>query len=231
MSLKIFFDNLKISFVGYSGAFLLWAIRKSLKLKILIAPEHSLDWSLDSPKVLAFWHGQQLMMPWIYLDHKPGTARKPISVLISKSKDGRFIAKAMDVLGIGSVAGSSSRGGKEALIQLVRLVKNGSHVAVTPDGPKGPARKVKVGALKISQLTGAEIIPACVAARPCWTFGSWDGMILPKPFSKAIIMTGKPILVPREATVAEVSEIAVKLEEELNRITEEAKGMLSDSLS
>jgi lysophospholipid acyltransferase (LPLAT)-like uncharacterized protein len=223
MSAKEYIENLKISLVGYSGAILLCALRRSLRLSI---QNRSLDWSGDSPKVLTFWHSQQLMMGWIFLDSKPASTRKPVYALISKSKDGRFIAKAMQALGIGSVAGSSNRGGREALSQMVRLIKKGFHITITPDGPKGPALKVKAGALKVAQLTGAEIIPSCFVAKNYWAFKSWDRMILPKPFSKSIILTGDPILVPREATETEVSELAIKLEYALNNLTTEANEIL-----
>lgn len=224
--MKAFIDNFKIALIGHLGALLLSCLRRTLRLKIIANPALGQIWSADSPSVLVFWHNQQLMMPWIYLDQEKGHKKKPISALISQSKDGRFIAKAMDVLKIGSVAGSSSRGGKEALIQLVRLIKSGSHIAITPDGPKGPLHKVKIGALKASQLTGARILPACFAAEKVWRFGSWDKMILPKPFSKSVMLYGEPLLVPREASNEEIQQLADKLEAELNSITARAESML-----
>lgn len=226
MSEKNFLDNLKITLVGYAGAFLLLAFRRSLRLKIILSPESDGIWSGDSPIIVVFWHNQQLMMPWLYLDVERKLSKKPMSVLISQSLDGRFIAKAMAVLGIGSVAGSSSRGGKEALIQLVKLIKSGVHIAITPDGPKGPLHKAKIGALKASQLTGAKILPACFATQKAWRFGSWDKMILPKPFSKSVILSGSLLEVPREASHEEVSKIAILLENELNRLTMEAQSMV-----
>lgn len=223
MSLRSILNNLKIYLVGASGALILWALRRSLRLSI---QNKALDWSGNSPKILIFWHSQQLMMPWIFLDSKPANTRKPVYALISKSQDGRFIAKAMDILGVCSVAGSSTSGGREAIIQLVKIIKQGWHITITPDGPKGPALKVKVGALKVSQLTGAEIVPSCFVAKRYWTFGSWDKMILPKPFSEAIILTGTPLLVPKDATYEQVSKFAEDLEFELNRISAVAKEML-----
>jgi lysophospholipid acyltransferase (LPLAT)-like uncharacterized protein len=224
-TLKERLDILKINFVGYTGALILWALRKTLRLKKIVPAGESLDWSGEEPRILVFWHGHQLMMPWIYLDSRQKAATKPMNVLISKSKDGRFIAKAMQVLGIDSIAGSSSRGGKEALIKLVRLVKGGNHIAITPDGPKGPRHKMKVGALKVSQLTGARLVPSCFAAKDYWSFKSWDGMILPKPFSKAVLLTGQSMIVPRKASEGEISALANIMEEELNKITEEAAAM------
>lgn len=227
MSAKNFLNNLKIAIIGYSGAFLLLALRRTLRLKIIVNPAIELDWSNDCPTILVFWHNQQLMMPWLYLDSKSTSSKKPIYALISKSTDGRLIAKAMKAIGIESVAGSSSRGGKEALVQLVKIVKAGSHIAITPDGPKGPLYKVKVGALKVSQLTGARILPSCFAAQNYWRFNSWDKMILPKPFSKAVMIVGEPLFVAREANESEVSEHAVRLENELNRISSEAQKLIS----
>lgn len=151
--------------------------------------------------------------------------------LISKSRDGRFLAKAMKALGMQSVAGSSSRGGTSALVQLSRLMAAGSHVAITPDGPRGPANKVKVGALIVSQLTGMKIQPTCFAAEKYWTFKSWDKMILPKPFSKAVILCGETISVPAGSTEGEIDALALDLENILNKITREAQTMVSSGQS
>ena len=222
-----FCNFLKISIIGYGGACLLWALRRTLRLKIIFSQEQSENWSGNSPVILVAWHAQQLMMPWLYFDSKPSKIKKPIFALISKSQDGRFIAKAMKALGMQSVAGSSSRGGTSALVQLSRLVEAGAHVAITPDGPRGPINKVKVGALVISQLTGTKIQPTCFAAQKYWTFNSWDKMICPKPFSKAVILCGETISVPSDATEKEVNELAVDLENILNKITLEAQALVS----
>lgn len=221
-----FKDIVQIKVVGFLGAFSIWLLRQTLRIEIRVPDDQSKDWAAETPRILAFWHRQQLLMPWIYRQSKNSVGKRPICALISKSLDGRMVAQAMNFLGISSVEGSSSRGGREALFEMVKAVKDGSHVAITPDGPRGPIFKVKFGVIKIAQLTGAKIYPTCFVPQKSWTFGSWDKMLLPKPFSRAIILTGSPIQVPSELKEEELPTYAEKLEQELNRVTSEAEGLL-----
>jgi lysophospholipid acyltransferase (LPLAT)-like uncharacterized protein len=120
---------------------------------------------------------------------------KPAFVLISQHRDGRFIASIMKFLKIGSVTGSSSQGGREAMNELIRVIRAGNHAVITPDGPKGPKHEVKAGVVRIAQQTGGPIRPLAVAAQRKWVFRSWDGMFLPKPFSRIVVVLGDPIFV------------------------------------
>jgi len=108
--------------------------------------------------ILAFWHAHLLLM--LHSKYK-----KPISVMISRSKDGEYIARVFDWYGVDSARGSSTRGGGAALRELVREARAGKNIVFTPDGPKGPAREVKDGVIVAAQLSGLPIVPIAFAAK------------------------------------------------------------------
>lgn len=144
--------------------------------------------------------------------------------LISEHSDGRIIARATEYMGLHSVAGSSTRGGAKAALELIRKVKEGFDIAITPDGPKGPRYEMKKGVLRLSKDTGARLFPATLSFERYWQFRSWDQMILPKPFSKAVCLIGEPIIVPANITEEELSELKTTFEGRLNQLLKEADG-------
>ena len=146
--------------------------------------------------ILAFWHAHLLLM-------LHSRYRKPISAMISQSKDGEYIARVLDWYGAESARGSSTRGGGAALREMLQQVRDGKNIAFTPDGPKGPARVLKEGVIYAAQASGLPIIPVTFAAKEKRLLGSWDRMILPRPFTRALFVYGEPIVVPPEGDVEE----------------------------
>ncbi len=213
--------QIRQTLVGFLGSLVLRLLNCTLRWERIGLDGREERWPSSDPRIVALWHGRQLLMPWIYL----GAARekrKPFVVLISRHNDGRMIAAGMRFLGIGSVAGSSSQRGLQAMYDLIHTLRSGSHVAITPDGPKGPQCELKQGVIKIAQRTGAFIYPATMSAERRWTFKSWDQMILPKPFSRAVMMMGLPIAVPSELTKEDSAVYANRLEKALNDLTRKA---------
>jgi lysophospholipid acyltransferase (LPLAT)-like uncharacterized protein len=135
------------------------------------------------PFIFSLWHGQLLPLLW----HHRGQG---IAVLISEHRDGELVARLALSLGYRLIRGSSTRGGERALLGLVRELEDGSEVAVTPDGPKGPAFKYAPGALIAAQRSGAAILPIAAHASRAWRLGSWDRFIIPKPFAKVTVAYG-----------------------------------------
>ncbi|MFZ9114951.1 MAG: lysophospholipid acyltransferase family protein [bacterium] len=126
-------------------------------------------------------------MPWLYLNRRSKDQNLPMTVLISQHRDGQLVARVMKCLGIDSIAGSSTRGGREALFKLIALLqRKGSQISIAPDGPNGPQYIVKEGLMRIAQRSGSLIYPTTYSAESYCRFSSWDGMILPKPFSRAV---------------------------------------------
>ncbi len=174
----------------------------------------------NNPKIGAFWHSRQLMLGLFFSARNRGRYIKRAVVLISRSNDGRIIAQIMRYVGIASVAGSSSRGGAVALKQILDELKSGSGIVITPDGPKGPARRLKPGIVKLAQQSGRPVYAMAYAAEKCWRFNSWDGMFLPKPFSRAVVMVGKAVFVPAELSSEQLGLYRLKIEAEINRVTD-----------
>lgn len=168
--------------------------------------------------IFAFWHGRMLMLPGAYRRLRRGRAARPY-MLISQHGDGRLIAFAIRLMGIHSVAGSSSRGGGRSLRTLLRLLTEGSDVGVTPDGPRGPARVCKQGVAILAQKSGAPVLPMTYSTRQRWQVRSWDGMIVPKPFSAGVVLVGDPIYV---APDEDLTAACIKIQEALNDLTARA---------
>jgi lysophospholipid acyltransferase (LPLAT)-like uncharacterized protein len=137
----------------------------------------------------------------------------------SRSFDGELISRAMDRLGFGETArGSSSRGGASGLLELLRFLEKGEHVAVTVDGPRGPRRRAQEGVLKLAELSGRAVVPFGIAASPGPRLRSWDRMLLPLPFQELRVRFGAPLRVARGASLdAELRQ----LQEGLDRLTQE----------
>lgn len=218
----------KILFIGFLGAVLLKLVNRTLRWERIGLDGEQRWWADKKPRIILLWHGRLLFMPWIYLSHRSSTASPSFTALISQHHDGRMIAQAMRCLGIDSVAGSSSRGGLRALHSLIKRLRENGHVAITPDGPKGPARRIKDGAVVIAQKSGATIYPSAYAAEKFWRFGSWDGMIFPKPFSRAVMVMGAGITAEATTTKAEFAQLSLSIEQALNTVTARADTYFAD---
>jgi lysophospholipid acyltransferase (LPLAT)-like uncharacterized protein len=144
------------------------------------------------PILFALWHGRMYLS--IQAHRNQG-----IVTMASQSKDGELIARWLEKNGYVVVRGSTTRGGSQALREMVRQVRSGRHAALTVDGPKGPARIVQPGAVQLARLTGAWILPITSSASRPHFFTSWDRYLLPYPFSKAIVAYGEPFPIPEDA--------------------------------
>jgi len=166
--------------------------------------------------ILAFWHGQLLMMPYSYF----GTSG--VTILVSHHSDGELIARTVKGFGIGSVRGSTTRGWFGGFKAMLRAAHAGGDLAITPDGPRGPARVAQSGVIQLASKTGHPIVPVAFAASRKKTFRSWDSFIVPRLFSRGVFVYGSPVFVPRRLTPGEAEEARVALEKTLNGLTEEA---------
>lgn len=133
------------------------------------------------PIVFALWHGD--LLPLLYVHRNEGVA-----VLVSEHRDGELIARIAESLGFRTVRGSTSRGAARALAGMVRELENGHDVAVTPDGPRGPARSFAPGALIAAQRANAPVIVVGVSVKSSWRLNSWDRFVIPKPFARVKVV-------------------------------------------
>ena len=168
------------------------------------------------PFILAFWHGRLLMMPMAW------RRDVPIHMLISGHRDGRIIADAVRHFGITSIAGSSSRGGGAALRTMVKTLKSGACVGVTPDGPRGPAEVASDGIVATARLAQVPIIPLAYATRRRRIMASWDRFHFAFPFTRGIHIWGEPITVPADADAAALDVYRRRVEDSLNALGREA---------
>lgn len=158
-----------------------------------------------------FWHGRLLMVPFAY----PG---KSLHVLIGRHRDGQLIADVMTCFGFGLVRGSSSKGGVAALRESLRLLNAGNDLAITPDGPNGPAEVAKLGVAQAAMVSGRAVLPVAFSASRSWRIKSWDRLLIPKPFSRGVYVIGQPVRYQKgEALEAFRERIEAALRETTNR--------------
>ena len=167
-----------------------------------------------TPFIACFWHGRMLMIPnaWKY-DSR-------MSILISHHRDGVFISRTLAHLGIGTIAGSSSRGGGGALVSMVRALKRGEYMGITPDGPRGPRMRAAPGAAAAARLSGAVLLPVSYSASCRRVLSSWDRFVVPFPFTRGIVRIGQPIEVARNADEDALERARHRLETELISLTD-----------
>jgi len=151
--------------------------------------------------IIALWHGRMLL-PVYHLRNRN------ISALISLHNDGEMIAQIVLKLGYVTRRGSPKEGGMEGFKQLLHDLKNGRTVAIMPDGPTGPRYSVRDGVIHLARLSGAPIIPVSHSSKPRWVAHSWDRFNVMKPFSKGLVVIGKPFTVPRSLSGLEGIEQA-----------------------
>jgi lysophospholipid acyltransferase (LPLAT)-like uncharacterized protein len=140
------------------------------------------------PVIFSLWHGQ--MLPLLYHHRNEG-----VSILISEHGDGEIIARIAARLGFKTVRGSTSRGAARALLGMVRVLEEGNDLAITPDGPRGPAKTYAPGPLVVAQRSGRPIIPTVAVASSGWRLKSWDSFLIPRPFARVTIAYGEPVFI------------------------------------
>lgn len=163
------------------------------------------------PRVLyTLWHGQ--MLPVLYAH------RVPTAVMISEHRDGEIIARIVAMFGASAFRGSSSRGGARALLEGVKLLRTGTDVAITPDGPRGPLHSYAPGALLLAYRAGVAICPIVAHVDRAWRLRSWDRFEIPKPFARVTVLYGTPTFV----TASDAREAATHTTEFAERMHAEA---------
>src|SRR3977135_277461 len=138
--------------------------------------------------VMAFWHGRILPAAYYF-------RRRGIVVITSENFDGEWIAGIIERFGYGTARGSTSRGGRRALLQLRREMAAGKAAGFTLDGPRGPARVAQPGAVWLAKATGNPVLPFHLEADRHWTTRSWDRTQIPKPFATVALSVGEPFYV------------------------------------
>ncbi len=206
--------------VGWSTARLTSTYLRSLRVHMTYEiPEyhHALS---QKDCIYCSWHENIFLSS--YIGAFGGT-----NVLVSESSDGNFVSRILESLGYRTVRGSTTRGAVRAVRRLLRSGQSG-HLAITPDGPRGPRRSFQQGAVYLASRTGMPIVPVGFAFDQPWRFSSWDRMALPRPFSRAVCYGGTPVEVPRDCNAAGLAHFRNAAAETLNRVTDRAEDLLSE---
>src|ERR1700716_3435420 len=168
------------------------------------------------PFILAFWHGRLLMIPMAW------QRLAPMHMLISAHRDGRIIADAVTYFGVGSIAGSTRRGGSSALRLMLKQLTAGDCVGITPDGPRGPAMRASSGIVNVARLAGVPIVPVVFATSRRRVLASWDRFHLAKPFGRGVFIWGQPMKVESELDEVGLERTRLLVERRMNEMAEEA---------
>jgi len=215
-------DKVLLQIVPRIYAWILRLLALTIRREVVHQEYAEKFWNEGKFVIAAFWHQRLLMMP--FLPHKGR-----VGMMISRHRDGEFIARAVKFFGIDSVRGSTTRGGTAALRGMVRFFAGGAHLAITPDGPQGPRHVVQRGVVELARLTAAPIVPVAYGATWKKVFNSWDQFILPLPFCRVVYIWGEPIFIPRDLKENELEEKRLLVEERLRRVTAEADAYFSSS--
>jgi lysophospholipid acyltransferase (LPLAT)-like uncharacterized protein len=198
----------------------LWALGMTIRKQYIGGEELLACWKRHQQVILVFWHSRILFMPFPYQGHKA-------CIMNSIHRDGEIITRVIRRFGIRAVRGSSTRGWIGGLKGMLEAYRHGYDLIVVPDGPRGPRYRAKPGVLQLARATGAPIFPITCSAAWKFTVPSWDRLIVPLPFSRVRYVAGPQILVPPDASAAQMEEKRQELEETLTRISIEADGYFS----
>jgi len=189
----------------------------------IIEPETIYD-AVQMPAIIALWHGQHLMAPFI---RRPERGHR-VKVLISRHRDGELNARAAERLGIGTIRGSGAhngefhrKGGAAAFTEMLGALEQGFNVALTADVPK-VARIAGLGVVKLAQHSGRPIYPAALATQHRIELENWDRTAINLPFGRIAMVAGDPIFVARDADAAALEAARQTVERDLNKVTARA---------
>jgi lysophospholipid acyltransferase (LPLAT)-like uncharacterized protein len=167
----------RVEWLSRFGALLVRVLGRTWRIRVSHDEDVRRLRAAGTPIVFIIWHGQLLPLLYQHRDER-------VAVLISEHADGEIIARVATRLGYQTVRGSTSRGAARALLGLARVVGEGHDLAITPDGPRGPAKSLAPGAVIVAQRTGAPLIAAAVSVSRAWRLKSWDQFVIPKPFAR-----------------------------------------------
>ncbi len=170
-----------------------------------------------------FWHERLVMMRFLW------QGNQTCYMLASRHADGRIIAETVKFLGVETINGSTGKSGIQAFRRMMKLIAGGEVVGLTPDGPKGPARQVSDGIVRLAELTKAPVVPMGFAISRKIRLKTWDKLIIPLPFSRCVYTLGEPIYPPQKPISDDARAVFQKeIEHELNRVTDSADRQLKE---
>lgn len=174
---------------------------------------------LQVPAVYCFWHECVFASAWFFRG-------RDIAVMTSRSFDGEYIARVIENLGFRAVRGSSSRGAVRALLGMHKEIEAGRVAAFTIDGPRGPRHVAKPGPVLLAKNTQVPLVVYHLAVKSAWVLNSWDKMVIPKPFSRAVLRVSSLMRVPADADEAAMERHHAEMQQSLERVRNAAEAAL-----
>lgn len=204
-----------LSMIIWAGT---WVIRLlGSTLRVSVSREDGAPETIDQrPLIASFWHACQIPATYLFRDFG-------IRVMSSNSYDGEYMGRIIRKYGFVAVKGSSSRNAVRALLGLRRALDEGWTVAFTLDGPRGPRYKVKPGPVALGRSSGVPLAMFHIAVDKAWVLNTWDRLIIPRPFSRALIRLGKMIQVRPDTTDEDLEHYTAELQASLDRVREFAE--------
>jgi len=203
---------------------LLWLITTAIActVKIRLVGLERVEELINSKQggILVTWHDKTILP--IYRLRNMG-----LWAIISWSRDGELQNRLVMSRGFKTIRGSSGPRGVRAFLEAVKRIKEGAVVAITPDGPRGPAKVVQEGTVLMAERAGCKVLPLGVACHPAWRVGTWDRHMIPKPFSKAVIIINEPICVTTCESDEEKEKWARIIGDEINKADSDAEALLA----
>ncbi len=183
-----------------------------------VAPGAAAYLNGEKSGIFAFWHGRMMMMPTIC------PPRRKMRVLISHHNDGVLISSVIGHFNQATISGSTSRGGREAVMEIIRALEAGDNISITPDGPRGPAQLASKGTTSIARWSGKPLLPVTFSATRHRRLKSWDGFFLALPFGRIEFFVGEPIVVPQDADKQVEETMRLTFEQAMNTLVTQADG-------
>ncbi len=207
---------------GFAGALFIRLLGSTVRIEEIDRPILDEARSRHGRVIFALLHGQILLGTYI-------ARNETVVTIISRHRDGEIIFRIADRLGVRAVRGSSTRGGSAALFELTISDRfRDCSVVITPDGPRGPMGSVKRGVVQLAGLMGLPIVPVAIVSSSWWEFDSWDRFQVPRPFSRAVIQFGSPLVIDRYSDDEVIEEKRRELEKRLHLLNAEATRHLPD---
>lgn len=189
-------DRCLAALIAFAGDLYLRVVGLTSRVRVHRSPGYRARDENHQPVLFAFWHRHQLMLLYVHRG-------RGVRVLVSRSRDGEFVARALHRLGFRTARGSSSRGGGAAFRNLWESVGRGETVAFTPDGPRGPRRSVQPGVVALAVRAGVPVVPVAWAGSRVKELNSWDRFLVPLPFGRYAVVYGDPVFLAEEGPAAE----------------------------